>query len=257
MPEWDSAQYLKFADERTQPAVDLANRIRKSGALKVADVGCGPGNSTGVLARRFPAASILGIDSSPEMIRAAKEKYPRLSFRLCDAGKELLSLGQNEYDIVFSNACIQWIPDHRKLLANMVALLKRGGVLAVQMPMNYEEPIHRIIGEVSRSETWSARLPNKRIFYHLTQGEYFDLLSDLASDVTLWQTTYFHRMHSHADIMEWYRGTGLRPYLEALPETERADFEKEISAKLPEAYPKQQNGEILFRFPRFFFLAVK
>lgn len=257
MADWNSSLYLKFGAERTQPAVDLANRIGAESPEKIADIGCGPGNSTGVLARRFPGASVLGVDSSPEMIEAAKRAHPELSFRLCDAGRDLPELGEGTFDVVFSNACIQWIPNHPKLLRDMMGLLRPGGVLAVQTPMNDREPIHRIIGEVVRNGKWASRFPNPRIFYNLTQGEYFDLLSDLSSDFTLWQTTYFHRLKSRRDIMEWYRGTGLRPYLSALPEEDRPDFERDIFDRLAGAYPEQKNGEIIFRFPRFFFLAVK
>ena len=257
MAKWNSSQYLKFGAERTQPAVDLANRIGVEAPEKIIDIGCGPGNSTEVLARRFPGARVLGIDSSPEMIEAAKRDHPDLAFRLCDAGRDLPLLGQGTFDVVFSNACIQWIPDHPKLLRDMMNLLRPGGMLAVQTPMNYDEPIHRIIGEVVRSEKWAARFPNPRIFYNLTQGEYFDLLSELSSDFTLWQTIYFHRLKSHENIIEWYRGTGLRPYLSALSEAERPAFEREIFRRVVSAYPKQKNGEIIFRFPRFFFLATK
>lgn len=257
MAGWNSSQYLKFGAERTQPAIDLANRIGLEAPKKVIDIGCGPGNSTEVLARRFPDASILGIDSSPEMIEAAQRNHQGLEFRLCDAGKDLPKLGEGTFDVVFSNACIQWIPDHRSLLRDMMSLLRPDGVLAVQTPMNYEEPIHRIIGEVVSAKKWASRFPSPRIFYNLTQSEYFDLLSELSSGFTLWQTTYFHRLKSHEDIMEWYRGTGLRPYLDALPESDRPEFEQDIFDRLTGAYPKQKNGEIIFRFPRFFFLAVK
>ncbi|MCI1966150.1 MAG: methyltransferase domain-containing protein [Oscillospiraceae bacterium] len=255
MQNWNSRQYLKFGAERTQPAVDLANRIELEHPVKIVDIGCGPGNSTEVLARRFPGAEILGVDSSSQMIEAAKQNHPDLAFRLCDAGRDLPKLGRGTFDVVFSNACIQWIPNHPQLLRNMMALLCPGGVLAVQTPMNAQEPIHRIIGEVVKSPRWASRFSNRRIFYNLTQSEYFDLLGDLSPDFTLWQTTYFHRMKSHDGIMEWYRGTGLRPYLEELDEEARTVFQKEIYDRVVSAYPKQKSGEILFRFPRLFFLA--
>lgn len=256
MADWNSAGYLKFVNERTQPAVDLINRIDKENPLKIIDIGCGPGNSTEVLAKRFPNAKILGADNSPNMIEAAEKKYPNLQFVLCDASKDLISL-DNDFDIVFSNACIQWIPNHNELLKNMMGLLRQGGVLAVQTPMNYNEPIHQIIGEVSASEKWASRFPNKRIFYNLSQSGYYDLLSDISADFVLWQTTYFHKMKSHGDIMEWYRSTGLRPYLDVLSEDDKHEFERDVYDKLTAAYPKQKNGEIIFRFPRFFFIANK
>lgn len=256
MADWDSRQYLKFGNERTQPAIDLVNRIQIENPQKILDIGCGPGNSSEVLARRYPRANVLGIDSSPDMIEAAKNNHPNIQFILCDASKDLPTLGQN-FDIVFSNACIQWIPNHDKLLKNMMNILKSGGALAIQTPMNYQEPIHQIIKQVTTSEKWAAKFQNPRIFYNLMQREYYDLLSDIASDFYMWQTTYFHRMKSHRDIVEWYRATGMRPYLDTLSEDDKGKFEKDVSDELIRTYPKQKNGEIIFRFPRFFFIAIK
>ena len=137
----------------------------------------------------------------------------------------------------------------------MMSLLKRGGVLAVQMPVNYDEPIHKIISEVSRSEKWKGEFPNSRIMYNLTQSEYFDLLSEISEDFSMWETIYCHNLKSHKDIMEWYRGTGLRPYLSVLSEDKKKEFEKEIFDRIKEEYPVQKNGSIIFRFPRLFFTA--
>lgn len=254
MPDWDSAQYLKFGRQRTQPARDLAARLPVENPREVLDVGCGPGNSTEVLAKRYPDARILGIDSSPEMVAAASHSHPDLEFRLCDAGRELVQLDR-QFDVVFSNACIQWIPDHPMLLKNLLGLLKKDGVLAVQVPMNHQEPVHRVIGEITARERWNKRIGKARIFHQLTPEGYFDLLAKLSSVFDIWQTTYFHRMRSHEDILEWYRGTGLRPHLAQLSDEERPDFEREILAELRRSYPKQENGEIIFRFPRLFFIA--
>mgnify|MGYP002538544036 FL=1 len=254
MPDWDSAQYLKFGSQRTQPARDLAARLPAGNPREVLDVGCGPGNSTEVLAKRYPGARILGIDSSPEMVAAASHSHPDLEFRLCDAGRQLAQLDR-QFDVVFSNACIQWIPDHPMLLRNLLGLLKKDGVLAVQVPMNHQEPVHRVIGEITARERWNKRIGKARIFHQLTPEGYFDLLAKLSPVFDIWQTTYFHRMRSHEDILEWYRGTGLRPYLAQLSDEERPDFEREILTELRRTYPKQENGEIIFRFPRLFFIA--
>ena len=154
--QWDSAAYLRFKAERTQPSIDLVKRIDLEQPRKLLDVGCGPGNSTQVLADAFPnALRIIGIDSSPEMIEAAKDDHPDMEFRICDA-LNLPSLGEDGFDVVFSNACIQWVPDHPRLIRDMLALLRPGGMLAVQVPMNYQEPIHRIIGELAASDEWRA-----------------------------------------------------------------------------------------------------
>lgn len=256
MNTWDSEQYLKFKQQRTQPAIDLAGRIGLEAPADILDLGCGPGNSTEILARRYPHAHILGIDNSPDMIDAAKAAHPDWEFQLCDAGRELSALGRR-FDIVFSNACLQWIPGHAALLRSMMALLRPGGVLAVQVPMNGREPIHQIIGRLAASPRWKDAFPTPRVFHTLSQEEYYDHLAALSSHFDLWQTTYFHQLHAHSDIMEWYRGTGLRPYLEVLDQPGKDRFEQEVLAEVVEAYPPQANGDILFRFPRFFFTAVK
>lgn len=253
---WDSAQYLKFKRERTQPSIDLIGRIALSDPETILDVGCGPGNSTEQLKRRYPNAAVYGVDNSEEMLFAAREKYPDIRFGSCDASRELGKLGET-YDIVFSNACIQWIPDHPKLLRELMCLLKKGGVLAVQVPMNYDEPIHRIIEETIRTEKWREKIGEPRIFHTLSLEAYYDLLSGLTPEFSMWETVYFHRMRSHADIMEWYGGTGLRPYLDRLSPEEGEAFRADIFRAVERAYPKRANGEIIFRFPRLFFTAVK
>ena len=254
MPSWDSRQYLKFQAERTQPAIDLAARIPLDCPERVLDAGCGPGNSTEVLHRRYPDTAILGIDSSEDMVEAAAKAHSGLEFRLMDAGGELSGLGA--FDVVFSNACLQWIPDHPRLLKRLAGLLRPGGALAVQVPMNQQEPIHRIISETVAGEKWSRYFPEPRVFYTLSPSEYYDLLSVEFSAVTLWETTYYHILPSKEAVLEWYRGTGLRPYLELLPDGLQAEFEADIFRGIALAYPEQGDGKVLFRFPRFFFLAI-
>lgn len=254
--EWDSEVYKRFEKERTQPALDLAAKIPLTEPKQILDIGCGPGNSTRVLADRFPTARVIGADSSPEMIRKAKEDHPDLDFILFDASRDFDTLNE-EFEVVFSNACIQWIPHHVELLKNMMSVLRKNGVLAVQTPMNYREPIHRIIQELVKTEKWSGKFNSPSIFHNLTQGEYFDILSKLSRDFTLWETVYCHRMPSHQSIIDWYKGTGLRPYLSVLSPDDANEFEADVLREVRKAYPVQKNGEIIFRFPRFFFTAIK
>lgn len=256
MSDWSSKQYVKFINERTQPAYDLAGRIDMNEPENILDIGCGPGNSTEILCKMFPNARVTGIDSSTDMIETARRSVPGAQFKLCDAGMGLDSITE-KYDIVFSNACIQWIPDHEKLLKSMMGLLRSGGKLAVQTPMNFDQPIHKIIQNVATDDAWRSRIKTTRHFYNLTEYEYFDVLSDISSDFTIWKTTYMHRLKDHEAIMEWYRGTGLRPYLSQLSQEDQIVFEKEIFAQIVVQYPVQKNGEIVFPFPRFFFVAVK
>lgn len=255
MADWNSAQYLKFKAQRTQPAVDLAARIDIS-PLEIIDIGCGPGNSTRVMKNRFPSAHVIGADSSENMLETARNDNPDCDFIKLDAGGDLSEFSQ-KFDVVFSNACIQWIPNHSALLPSLFSMLKKGGVLAVQIPVQFEEPIHKIIENTASSEKWRGKFSSPRIFHTLSEGEYFDILSDLTDDFELWKTVYFHRMPSVESIIEWYKSTGLKPYLEVLSEDEQQEFIAEISAELEKKYPKQKNGEIIFRFPRLFFIAKR
>lgn len=255
MSDWNSDLYLKFKAQRTQPAIDLAARLEGE-PREIIDLGCGPGNSTRVLKNRFPNAHIVGADSSENMLEKARSENPDLEFALLDIAGDLGAY-RGKYDVVFSNACFQWLPNHRELFPRVFELLKSGGVLAAQIPMNYDEPIHKIIQRISESPKWSAKFPEKRIFGTLTIPEYHDILSGLTDDFELWQTIYCHRMPSIESIIEWYRSTGLRTYLAALSEEEGAEFVAEISAQLEKEYPMQANGEIIFRFPRFFFIAKR
>ncbi len=256
MSDWNSRQYLKFEKERTQPAKDLINRIEIDNPNKILDIGCGPGNSTYELKKRWPDAKICGIDNSEDMIYTAKSTYKDIDFAIVNASNQLHTVNE-QYDIVFSNACIQWLPNHHKLLREMMELLNNDGILAIQLPMNFNEPIHQLIREVIQREKWAGLISNEREIDSLSKEEYFELLSNISSDFVLWETIYMHRMPSHESILEWYRGTGLRPYLNQLNEEYHEDFENDIIELIKEYYPIQKNGEIIFRFPRFFFIAKK
>lgn len=256
MQNWDADQYLKFEAERTQPSRDLAARITVEGPGRVIDIGCGPGNSTTVLAGRFPGAAVCGVDNSPEMIASARAALPQCIFQQLDISGDLAPLGAG-YDVVFSNACIQWVPDHEKLIPKLMALLAPGGQLAVQTPMIEREPIHQIVRVVANGARWQGRFGGGRSIHSLSPEAYHGILAATAGDFWIWETVYHHRMQRHEQILEWYRGSGLRPYLQLLTPEERIEFEDEILKQLRGAYPLQPNGEIIFRFPRLFFLAQR
>lgn len=256
MSDWNSELYLKFKKERTQPSYDLADKINFENPKRIIDIGCGPGNSTAVLKKRFPNAYILGVDFSPNMIEKAKADYTELDFMLFDAQKDFDKL-DGKFDVVFSNACIQWIPNHKKLLPDMMSILNPGGVLAVQIPFQFEQPVHKAIAKVSSSDKWKSLIPFEKVFNILSENEYFDVLSEISADFSMWKTVYFHRMPSQFSIIEWYRSTGLKPYLEILPEDKKQEFENDIFEEIKSHYPVQQNGEVIFRFPRLFFTAIK
>lgn len=255
MAKWNSEQYLKFEKERTQPSIDLVARIETVAPKKIIDIGCGPGNSTQALKKRYPEAQVIGVDNSEEMLIQARLDYPEIEFLLVDVNQDIAFLG-NDYDIVFSNACIQWVPDHPKLLTKLMKLLRSGGTLAVQTPLANLSKIHQIIEATTTNQKWQNDFTVSRLFYNLTPGQYHDLFSEIAADFTLWETHYYHRLDSPQATIEWYRGTGLRPYLAQLSEEKQQDFEKDLLEQVIESYPRQKNGEVLFKFSRLFFTAI-
>ena len=252
MSDWNSELYLKFKQQRTQPALDLVNRIRTLTPERIVDLGCGPGNSTAVLRSAFPDANITGIDNSQNMIDKATAEHPELSFRLCDAHG--LEVGN---DLIFSNACLQWIPDHKRLLPELMGKLNDGGILAVQVPCNGNEPLYRIVFEVAADPKWGfqniALEPNGV----LPPEEYFNILSACSSSFDIWETMYYHALPSHQALIDWIKGTRLRPYLNALSEEQAALFEQEILDRTAKAYPVMENGTVILKFRRLFFTATK
>ncbi len=256
MADRNSEQYLRFKAQRTQPSIDLAARITAKDPREIIDIGCGPANSTKALKERFPNAHIIGADNSENMLESARKNVPECEFIKLDAGGELKEF-KGKFDVVFSNACLQWIPNHERLIPNLFSMLKIGGVLAVQIPVQFEEPIHKIIEKTVKSDKWRGKFTDPRIFYTLFDEEYFDILSELTDEFEMWRTIYFHRMAGVESIIEWYKSTGLKPYLEALSKAESEDFLGEIRLQLEKEYTKQKNGEVIFRFPRLFFIATK
>jgi len=247
---WNPNLYLKFGGERTQPSIDLAARIRLDNPGRVIDLGCGPGNSTQVLRARFPHASIEGLDNSEEMIAAARRECPELSWCVGDIGDWN---PDKPYDLVFSNAALQWVPDHAKLIPR---LLQAGRVLAVQIPAHHASPVHQEILTVSRDPRWNDRLEaaRRRLTRHPPEF-YYDLLAPRTGRVELWETEYIHILDSPAAILEWFRGTGLRPFLANLNDQERTDFEAGLLPRYEAAYPRRPDGKVLFPFRRLFFIA--
>ena len=255
MLDWNPEQYEKFIKDRTQPAIDLANKLEVKEAKCILDLGCGTGNSTRILKDRFPDAMVIGADNSGEMLAKAKITHPDIEFMSLDAGGDLSEVRGN-FDIVFSNACIQWIPNHKILLPKLMLLLRRGGVLAVQIPIQSEHPVHIIMNELVTTAKWKDKL-SQRNYNNLSTSEYYDVLSGISDDFEMWETIYCHRMPNYESIIEWYKGTGLRPYLEQLSETDVEDFVSDVYRELKNRYKIQRNGEIMFRFPRLFFIAKR
>ncbi len=254
--DWNPDLYLKFNRERIQPSIDLIYRIDYEKPGNIIDIGCGPGNSTQILAERWPDAEVTGIDNSPAMIEKAASEYPDRNWKLMDAGKDEID---EKFDIVFSNATIQWIPRHEKLLRKFHGLLKEGGVVAVQIPLFWDMPLGKSIREIARDRRWESLTRDATAQFTIyNSSRYYDILSEIFNSIEIWETHYFHIMDSHNSILEMIRSTGLKPYLEKLEsEDEKNDFESLVFKKIEEDYPPQKNGKVLFPFKRLFFIVGK
>jgi trans-aconitate 2-methyltransferase len=256
MSGWDAELYLKFSDERTRPSVDLAASIEIGSPGRVIDLGCGPGNSTAVLRHRWPKARITGLDSSPEMVAAASAAYPDQEWIVGDIRTWKARI---PFDVVFSNAALQWVPDHSVLFPRLLSQTAPGGALAVQLPAHFNSALHREIVETASDPSWRHLMgPALSAMIREPPAFYYELLRPSALRLDIWQTEYFHVVESHQAIIEWFRGTGLRPYLSALEgEAQRKRFEEQLMKRYAQAYPPQSDGRVLFPFPRLFIVAYR
>lgn len=256
MAEWNPELYRCFEDERTRPARELLARVPLAEVRLAYDLGCGPGNSTELLVQRYPNARIIGTDTSEEMLKSARERLPSCTFEASDIASWSPSAAP---DLIFANASLQWVGDHETLIGRLFAHLAPGGLLAVQMPDNRQEPTHRSMRDVASLEPWSrfiddAASVRTRI---LPLEDYYDLLASVAAEVDVWRTSYQHPMDSASSIVAWLRGTGLKPFLEPLPPEERASFLEAYERRIEAAYPRRSDGKRLLAFPRIFAVARK
>lgn len=256
--KWDPAKYVQFGDYRDRPYFDLTARIHADAPRHVVDLGCGPGNLTASLAERWPKAEVLGVDSSPEMLAKSADYAARcanLSFSLADVAGWTPS---DQTDVVVTNAALQWVPDHRELLPRWLDALKPGAWFALQVPGNFNSPSHTLMRGLAESEAWAGRLAG--VLRHddvVGEGaDYLNIMLDAGCDADAWETTYFQLLPGARPVLEWVRGTGLRPILAALPAEEAREFEAEYSARLDEAYPAGAHGTV-FPFRRIFAVACK
>jgi trans-aconitate 2-methyltransferase len=259
MLDWNPALYLRFADERTRPAAELLARVPLARARHVVDLGCGPGNSTELLAQRFPEARITGIDNSQAMLAAARQRLPQAGFALADIAAWAPNSGDAP-DLIYANAALQWVGAHETLLPRLFALLAPGGVLAVQMPDNLGEPTHRLMREVAGLPRFASHIGDAaRVRTSiLPVGSYYDLLAAPgagAASVDVWHTVYQHPMDAAGAIVQWLQGTGLKPFVEGLPPALRDDFLAEYERRVDAAYGVRADGRRLLAFPRLFIVA--
>src|SRR3984885_3463067 len=256
MEDWSATQYLKFEDDRTRPPRDLVAQVPLQRPRLVVDLGCGPGNSTELLVERFPQSAIVGLDSSPDMLRKARERLPQCSFVEADIATWT---PDPDTDVIFGNAVMQWLPDHPAIMRRLLEKMPQGGVLAIQMPDNTREPALMFQREVGESGSWKDNPEVKaapRDDLPPTEA-YYDLLRPVCSRIDIWHTIYNNVMASPAAITEWFKGSSLQPFLSPLDAAAREKFLAAYTAKCVAAYKPRYDGKVLLRFPRLFILAVR
>lgn len=255
MKDWNPALYRQFETERTRPATELLSRISLANVQFVTDLGCGPGNSTELLARAWPDARITGLDTSEAMLEQARERLPDCRFVRQDIR---CWQAETRQQLIYANASLQWLSNHSTLFPQLTRQLTPGGVLAIQMPDNLDEPSHQLMRMVAGRTPWRGRIGNPDLREKLlTTDKYYDLLTQAGCRVDIWRTTYYHVMPDAQAIITWLKATGLRPFLTPLDAHQQALFLESYHQELLRAYPTQADGNILLAFPRLFIVALK
>ena len=252
---WDPAKYLEFAEPRLRPAPDLLSRVPLEAPGIVYDLGCGAGNVTRLLAQCWPAARVTGVDASAAMLAKAAETSPGITWVEADLQGWT---PPRPADLIFSNAALHWLDGHAALFPRLVASLAPGGILAVQMPRNHGSPSHTEMAAVARGGPWWDRLaPHLRAEPVAPPAAYHDILAPHVRSLDVWETEYLHVLEGLHPVVEWIKGSALRPLLEPLSEAERRAFLAEYTARIDRAYPARPDGRTLFPFRRLFLVAVR
>ena len=247
---WDPTLYLDFDDHRSRPFHDLLARIGASAPRRVVDLGCGPGHLTGLLAARWPDAEVTALDSSAEMVEAARERGIDVARTdVADWGPGL------DTDVVVTNAVLQWVPAHRELLGRWVAALPTGAWFAMQVPGNFGAASHVLVREVAEDARWRDDLALRDDLAVGWPTDYADLMAAAGAEVDAWETTYLHRLTGDDPVLRWISATALRPVGDALDADNYAAFRAELAPRLREAYPASADGTTWFPFRRIFAVA--
>lgn len=252
---WNPQQYLKFSGHRLRPALDLLLRIPDMDAARIADLGAGAGNVTKLIKERWPEATVAGIEGSAEMVAAGRKAAPEVEWHQADLGQWRPS---QAYDVIYSNAALHWLADHETLFPRLMQAVTPGGILAVQMPRNFEAPSHTLIAETALNGPW------RKTVEHLVtpppvQGPafYHRLLTPLSENLDIWETEYLQVLEGSNPVKEWTKGTWLMRYLDVLDGADKAAFEAAYGERILKAYPPTASGETLFPFRRLFMVAQR
>lgn len=252
---WNAEIYNRYGKERIQPSIDLVGRIREMKFQRILDVGCGTGMSTSPLVLAWENAEIIGIDLSKEMLEKAREILPTVTFIQRDCSKPLFDVGT--FDLIFSNAFIQWLPNQEEFIENAFSMLNENGIFAAQIPLFEEMPANQCI--IKAEEIFAGKFKDieKDKYVLHSASEYYDMAAKSTDKIEMWITDYCHEMDNHGKILEFLRGAALRPYIDRLNEEEQKLFMDEVLKNLKIEYHYQANGKILFPFKRLFLVAQK
>jgi trans-aconitate 2-methyltransferase len=258
MPDWNPNLYLKFSGQRARPAEDLVAQIALEDPARIIDLGCGTGNSTEQLHRRWPRAELAGLDNSAEMLVQARSRHP--DWKWIDSTVEAWR-PEIAYDLVFSNACLHWVKDHGVVFPRLFSHVAPGGALAVQMPNSFHTPAHTLMKEVSQAPgmPWSGKLaPASETYFIQPVDFYYHALRRQASLLNIWETEYLQIMDGPRAVLDWVRSTAMRPYLDGLPNDEqRRLFEERCLERFQEPYRADDQGKTLFPYRRMFIVAYR
>ena len=262
---WEPGQYLKYASERLRPALDLIARIELAAPRSVVDLGCGAGNVTRVLAERWPDAQVIGVDNSEEMLTKARETngtLARIEWRFADLAAWAAAAVSGSIDLIFSNAALHWLDGHAELFPRLMDIVAPGGVLAVQMPSNFDAPSHIALNEVAASPRWRGQLGARvRPVTVARLEDYFAWLSPGAKAVDAWTTEYLHVLApsdtGDHPVIGWVKGTSLTPFLAVLDADAQQAFIDDCSERIARAYPPLPDGRVLYPFRRVFIVAKR
>ncbi|MGH6872305.1 MAG: methyltransferase domain-containing protein [Rhizomicrobium sp.] len=246
---------MGFGSERTRAAAELLARVPLQAPARVADLGCGPGNSTALLARRWPDAALEGVDNSPHMLAEARKCGIGARWTEADVARWSPSA---PCDVVYSNATLQWLPDHASLLPRLIGHVAAGGAFVFQVPRNYGEPCHTLIHEIAAEGPWAAKLRGIRDSVGVLEPEdYYAILGPHARAIDIWETRYLQTLDGEDAVYRWMSGTGLRPFADALRGDEREAFLAEYKRRVAQAYPRRAGGKTLYPFQRLFAVALR